>query len=103
MDNLPLSTQEAAELSKRIKTKQRPQKKTNITRETPLKHVTKDKQRRPYSRRWQRGNPEPNDSEKLREIERQIEATALLPAASSYASHRLKVLNKAKELLQAPQ
>lgn len=40
------------------------------------------------------------DQERLREVNRQIERARVLPKASSYARHKLQVLEKAKSLLE---
>lgn len=42
-----------------------------------------------------------SDKERLREVDRQLERTAKLPASSAYARHKLNVLKKAKCLLEA--
>lgn len=101
----PLTAEEASLLRKKIKTaRRRSEAKGSIARTAPLRHAPAAAPRRPprapYVKRWVPGAGEATDAEKLREIERQIEVAAALPRASRYAQHRLKVLSKAKDLLE---
>jgi hypothetical protein len=101
-----LTAEEASQLGKKLKAvRRRSENKNSIARTAPRRATApaaapRRTPRAPYVKRWQAGAAEATDAEKLREIERHIEGAEALPRSSRYAQHRLKVLSKAKQLLE---
>ena len=101
-----LTAQEGAELRKQVKDRKRATVKGSIAKSEPLKHAAPPARLASasaavYVRRWRQGEAAPTPEATLREVEKQIQAASHLPRSSRYAQHRLKVLHKAQELLQA--
>jgi len=102
---MDLTSEEAVELQKQIKDSRRLRRKESISKQEPFKHSAGPSKRRAsggaYVQNWRKGAPPATNEERLEQIEKQIEVTSKLPRSSSYARHRLKVLETAKRLLQA--
>ena len=103
-----ITEQEASQLGKKIKSRKRTESKVSLIKNSPLKHQStapvatrRRATRQAYVKRWDPHQGEGTDAEKLLEIERQIDSVSGLPKTSKYAQHKLKVLEKARQLLQA--
>lgn len=110
MDELnDLNDLKTSERERTVNKKRIDRSKSSIARHQPLKHKIntsvnlKDESRRNKRRScsvWRESLTATNE-ERLKQVEEQIESTLRLPTTSSYAQHRLRILNKAKQMLTA--
>ena len=101
LDNI--SGKETLELNKELKRRKRLQDKTSITRSGPLKVSPnkKNTDKRSFEDRWRSTAGNLTEKEQKKAVQQAIEVYSLLPASSTYAKHKLKVLNQALKLLEA--
>ena len=103
---IELTKNEKNQLEKEIRDRRRTERKTSIAKHAALKHSNHN-HRLPgqsavhYVRRSDRiPREELTNEHKFAQIDKQVKALSALPKASKYAQHMLKVLRKARELLE---
>jgi hypothetical protein len=111
---MDLAPSEATDIGKQIKVRRRHQEKsTKVKNSAPLPHIsprvatkpsianaTRKTVRTPFVQRWRNKQEELTDKDRIGEIDRQLQTVRALPRHSKYAQHRLRVLEKAKQLLE---
>ncbi|KAL4443564.1 hypothetical protein ABPG75_011301 [Micractinium tetrahymenae] len=97
----PREEEVALAVSRERKERRRASGKASLTRTAPLK-VPAPREAKPgatFRAAWRRTAGELSDAEQRRAVEQALEVFRQLPPSSSYAQHRIRVLEKALQLL----
>jgi len=96
------STAVALAVSKQRKEKKRAGSKASIARKDPLQahqQQREGEQQRSFRAAWRRTAGDLSEAEQRKAVEQALEVFRLLPPSSAYAQHRIRVLEKALQLL----
>jgi hypothetical protein len=93
-----ISEKESSKLTKELNRRKKAQDKKSIARSAPLKVSPSKKNTQD---RWRTTAGNFSEEEQKKAVQQAIEVYSLLPASSTYAKHKLKVLNQALQLLEA--
>ena len=92
--------QVARAVNSELKARRRASGKASISRAQPLKAAAPPaKPDKAFRQAWRRTAGELSEAEQRAAVEQALEVFRLLPPASSYAQHRIRVLEKALQLL----